>query len=114
LGSNVRQFLENEGQFTPNSSLQQEWMQSQIEAGSSVSSNVHEMCSENIRMRRLFRKLATEHGMAISTATLAFLQTGARRLPFTSFYNFKSYYKNFLKRPGEYHKNGRADLRLTG
>jgi carboxylate-amine ligase len=68
LDSYVRQFLENGGQFTPYSSLKPELMQSQIEAGSSVCSSVHEVRSEIIRMRRLVQKLAAEHGMAIASA----------------------------------------------
>ena len=68
LDSYVRQFLEKGGQFTPYSSLKPELMQSQIEAGSSVCSSVHEVRSEIIRMRRLVRKLAAEHGMAVASA----------------------------------------------
>ena len=68
LDSYVRQFLENGGQFTPYSSLKPELMQSQIEAGSSVCSSVHEVRSEIIRMRSLVHKLAAEHGMAIASA----------------------------------------------
>jgi len=68
LDSYVRQFLENGGQFTPYSSLKPELMQSQVEAGSSVCSSVHEVRSEIISMRRQVRKLATEHGMAIASA----------------------------------------------
>ena len=68
LDSHVRQLLESGGQFTHYSSLKPELMQSQIEAGSSVCSNVKEVRSEIIRMRHLVRKLATEHGMAIASA----------------------------------------------
>ena len=68
LDSYVRQFLENGGQFSPYSSLKPELMQSQIEAGSSVCSSVDEVRSEIIRMRRLVRKFAAEHGMAIASA----------------------------------------------
>ncbi len=68
LDSYVRQLLENGGQFTPYSTLKPELMQSQIEAGSSVCSSVHEVRSEIIRMRRLVWNLATEHGMAIASA----------------------------------------------
>ena len=68
LDSYVRQFLESGGQFKPDSTLKPELMQSQIEAGSSVCSNVQEVRSEIIRMRQLVRKLAAEHGMAIASA----------------------------------------------
>ena len=68
LDSYVRQFLENGGQFAPYNSLKPELMQSQIEAGSSVCSNVQEVRSEIIRMRRLVWKLAAEHGMVIASA----------------------------------------------
>ncbi|CAB1075602.1 hypothetical protein D1AOALGA4SA_3419 [Olavius algarvensis Delta 1 endosymbiont] len=68
LDSYVRQFLEDGGQFTPDNSLKPELMQSQIEAGSSVCSNVHDVRSEIIRMRRQVRNLAAEHGMAIASA----------------------------------------------
>jgi carboxylate-amine ligase len=68
LDSYVRQFLEDGGQFTPNSSVRPELMQSQIEAGSSVCSSVPEVRSEIIRMRRQVLKLAAEHGMAIASA----------------------------------------------
>ncbi len=68
LDSYVRQFLDEGGHFTPDNVLRPELMQSQIEAGSSVCSNVQEIRSEIIRMRGLVRKLAADHGMTIASA----------------------------------------------
>ncbi len=68
LDSYVRQLLDKGGHFTPDKSLQPELMLSQIEAGSSVCSNVQEIRSEIIRMRRLVKQLAAEHGMTIASA----------------------------------------------
>lgn len=68
LDSYVRQFLDNGGHFTPNDSLRPELMLSQIEAGSSVCSNVQEIRSEMVRMRGLVKQLAAEHGMTIASA----------------------------------------------
>jgi glutamate---cysteine ligase / carboxylate-amine ligase len=68
LDSYVRQCLDEGGQFTPENSLRPELMQSQIEAGSSVCSNVREIRSEIIRMRGVVQKLAGEYGMTIASA----------------------------------------------
>jgi carboxylate-amine ligase len=68
LDSYVRQLLEDGGHFTPDSAVRPELMQSQIEAGSSVCSNVPQVRSEIIRMRRQVRNLAAEYGMAIASA----------------------------------------------
>jgi glutamate---cysteine ligase / carboxylate-amine ligase len=68
LNSYVRQLLDEGKQVSPDGSLRPELMQSQIEAGSSVCSNVDEIRSEIIRMRGLVRKLAADHGMAVASA----------------------------------------------
>jgi len=68
LNSYVRQFLADGNQVTPDKSLRPELMQSQIEAGSSVCSDIREIRAEIIRMRSLVSTLATEHGMAIASA----------------------------------------------
>lgn len=114
LDSNVRQFLENEAQFTPYSSLMPELMQSQIETDSSVRYSVHEARSEIIRMRRLFRKLAAEHGLAISTAdTHPFADWSKQTFTSQALIMLKVIVKIFQRDQANMHKNGRADLRFT-
>jgi gamma-glutamyl:cysteine ligase YbdK (ATP-grasp superfamily) len=65
-------------------------------------------------MRRLFRKLAAEHGMAISTGdTHPFADWSKQTFTSQALIMLKVIVKIFQRNQANMHKKGRADLRLT-
>ena len=68
LHSYVRQFLEQGRQVLPPGTIRAELMESQIEAGSNVCTNIAEVRSEVMRIRRLVSDLARKNGLVICSA----------------------------------------------
>jgi len=69
LHSYVQKFLEQGKQIFPGEELKTEFMQSQIEVGSQVCTNVQEIRQEIIRLRRTVGKLADVNNLKIAAAS---------------------------------------------
>jgi carboxylate-amine ligase len=68
LTSYVQQLM-NEGRVVLGDQVKQEFMQSQIEVGSQICRNVHEVRQELIRLRRTVSQLADQHNCKIVAAS---------------------------------------------
>jgi carboxylate-amine ligase len=68
LISYVQQLL-NHGRIVLGDQIKQEFMQSQIEVGSQICQNVHEIREEIVRLRRSVSEVAREHGAVIAAAS---------------------------------------------
>ena len=69
LHSYMQQFLDSGHRVTPASGLKPEFMASQVEMSSHICSDVHELRTELIRMRRMACELAKRDGLLIIAAS---------------------------------------------
>lgn len=69
LHSYVQKFLEQSKQVFPDEDIKPEFMQSQIEVGSSVCRNIQEVRQEVVRMRRMVGQLAAANNLHIAAAS---------------------------------------------